>query len=89
MSSIHGAPSEGMTCQCCWEDIDTDLYVEYKASAGSVVDHLLFASKCSCICKPYRLSGLPWSIRLTVFCGTGTPTYAFSNRVISNTMPPC
>ncbi|CAM9090094.1 unnamed protein product [Chrysoparadoxa australica] len=30
----HGSPPEGMTCSCCWEDVDMDLYVEYTAEEG-------------------------------------------------------
>ena len=37
MAETHGRPSEGMSCMSCWEDIDSDLYVEYKTSAGSVL----------------------------------------------------
>ena len=36
MSSDHLQPTEGATCACCWDDIDTSNYVEYKASPDDI-----------------------------------------------------
>lgn len=35
MASDHSSPVEGATCMSCWEDLTSDLYVEYQGSADS------------------------------------------------------
>lgn len=34
-SSQHNLPAEGSSCLCCWDDLETTTYVEYKSSADS------------------------------------------------------
>ncbi len=34
-SAAHGAPVEGATCMCCWDDVTSDNYVEYRFESSS------------------------------------------------------
>ena len=34
-SAAHGAPAEGATCMCCWDDVSLENYVEYKFESSS------------------------------------------------------
>ena len=34
-SAAHGAPAEGATCMCCWDDVSSENYVEYKFESAS------------------------------------------------------
>ena len=35
MSEEHGIPLEGSTCMSCWEDMNNEIYVEYRSSIDS------------------------------------------------------
>jgi|MesohylFT_1024984.scaffolds.fasta_scaffold477611_1 hypothetical protein len=34
-SAAHGAPVEGATCMCCWDDVTSDNYVEYRFESSA------------------------------------------------------
>lgn len=48
MSSEHSLPTDGLTCLCCWSDIDgsSGLYAEYRAHASDVWRPSQFCREC-------------------------------------------
>lgn len=48
----HGAPAEGLECECCMEDIDAGNYVEYRATAGECVLSWVPSQARACVCAP-------------------------------------
>lgn len=48
MSSEHSLPTDGLTCLCCWSDIDgsSGLYAEYRAHASDIWRPSQFCREC-------------------------------------------